>query len=120
MPNASLSDFQLLRPAAPLAEIKQAYRDLARVWHPDRLGPDERLRMKAEAKFKDIDAAYRRLLAAHQPGAESQKTPPPTTTAPRRTPEGEARPGLGVVGVGVAVVIALIVIPLILFALFAG
>jgi hypothetical protein len=28
-------------------EIKQAYRDLVKVWHPDRFGSDVRLRSKA-------------------------------------------------------------------------
>jgi hypothetical protein len=44
---------------ATKTEIKQAYRDLAKVWHPDRLSPDdERLRRKAEAKLQEINAAY--------------------------------------------------------------
>lgn len=43
------------------AEIKEVYRDLAKVWHPDRFGSDERLRRKAEDKLKQINDAYRVL-----------------------------------------------------------
>jgi hypothetical protein len=48
-----------LQTGATKAEVKQAYRDLAKIWHPDRLNPDdERLRRKAEAKLKEINEAY--------------------------------------------------------------
>ncbi len=38
-------------------ELKEAYRDMSRVWHPDRYPPDSRLRRKAEEIFKEINAA---------------------------------------------------------------
>ena len=44
-------------------EIKQAYRDLVRVWHPDRFGHDERLRLIAQDKLKEINGAYELLQA---------------------------------------------------------
>jgi DnaJ domain len=48
-----------LQKGASKTEIKQAYRDLAKIWHPDRLSAgDERLRRKAEAKLKEINEAY--------------------------------------------------------------
>jgi DnaJ domain len=48
-----------LQNGATKTEIKQAYRDLAKIWHPDRLSnDDERLRRKAEAKLKEINEAY--------------------------------------------------------------
>jgi hypothetical protein len=51
-------DVLALRPGATLAEIKEAYRDLVKVWHPDRFGSDARLRQKAEDKLKEINRAY--------------------------------------------------------------
>ncbi|WP_169746932.1 DnaJ domain-containing protein [Edaphobacter aggregans] len=53
-----------LRPGASPAEIKEAYRDLVKVWHPDRFGNDARLREKAEDKLKQINDAYRLLQNA--------------------------------------------------------
>ena len=37
------------------------YRDLVKVWHPDRFGSDPRLRSKAEEKLAQINDAYRAL-----------------------------------------------------------
>jgi curved DNA-binding protein CbpA len=51
-----------LEPAASAQEIKAAYRDLAKVWHPDRFAHDPRLQQKAQEKLKEINDAYRRLL----------------------------------------------------------
>jgi DnaJ domain len=50
-----------LRPGASPLQIKEAYRDLVKVWHPDRFGSDARLRAKAEEKLQRINEAYRVL-----------------------------------------------------------
>ena len=50
-----------LKPAATPDEIRQAYRDLVKVWHPDRFGTDARLRTKAEEHLKAINAAFHTL-----------------------------------------------------------
>ena len=50
-----------LKAGASMDEIKQAYRDLVKVWHPDRFGHDERLRLIAQDKLKEINGAYARL-----------------------------------------------------------
>ena len=42
-------------------QLKQAYRDLVRIWHPDRFAHDRRLQLKAEAKLKEINEAYEQL-----------------------------------------------------------
>ena len=47
-------DVLALRPGASAVEIKGAYRDLVKVWHPDRFGSDPRLREKAENKLKQL------------------------------------------------------------------
>ena len=50
-----------LKPGASPTEIKEAYRDLVKVWHPDRFGADARLRQKAEEKLSELNDAYRVL-----------------------------------------------------------
>jgi len=42
-------------------EIKQAYKDSVKVWHPDRFENDPRLKEKALEKIKEINAAYDKL-----------------------------------------------------------
>ena len=51
---------------ASQADIKQAYRDLAKVWHPDRFSGDSTLQQKAQEKLKRINAAYE-FLKSYQP-----------------------------------------------------
>ncbi|MDD3604301.1 MAG: DnaJ domain-containing protein [Kiritimatiellae bacterium] len=38
-------------------QLKEAYRDIAHVWHPDKFGHSQRLRNKAESVFKEINEA---------------------------------------------------------------
>lgn len=57
-------DVLSLRPGATASEIKEAYRDLVKVWHPDRFGSDVRLREKAELQLKLINEAYRTLQSS--------------------------------------------------------
>ena len=47
-----------LKPGASQEEVNQAYRDLVKVWHPDRFVDNPRLQKKAEEKVKEINAAY--------------------------------------------------------------
>lgn len=53
-----------LQPGASAEEARQAYRDLVNVWHPDRFGHDERLRLKAQEKLKEINGAYEVVKAS--------------------------------------------------------
>ncbi len=48
---------------ASLKEIKDAYRDLIKVWHPDRFSHDPKLRAKASGKLKSINEAYEKILS---------------------------------------------------------
>lgn len=50
-----------LEPTATPEQIYQAYRDLARVWDPQRFAHSPRLELMAEAKLKEIIAAYHAL-----------------------------------------------------------
>ena len=52
-----------VRPGATRAELKTAYRDLAKVWHPDRFGHDPQLQTKAQEKLKEINEAYNELIS---------------------------------------------------------
>jgi hypothetical protein len=47
-----------LQPGASKHEVKQAYKDLIVVWHPDRFTHNPRLQQKAQEKVKEINAAY--------------------------------------------------------------
>jgi len=75
-----------LDPSATAAEIREAYLDLVKVWHPDRFqGEPARLRRKAEAKIKAINQAYERLRSsagAFQDGGRAEGRHPP----PREDP----------------------------------
>ena len=55
----------------PLDEVRQAYHDLVRVWHPDRFSSDYRLSRISEEKLKLINEAYREVRA------HFEKSPPP-------------------------------------------
>ncbi|MBI5655509.1 MAG: J domain-containing protein [Geobacter sp.] len=79
-----------LKPDATSQEVRRAYRELVRVWHPDRFGDDLHLQQLAQEKLKEINEAYRVVkvdLAAHprsetlqnataQPSAKPAPAPP--------------------------------------------
>jgi curved DNA-binding protein CbpA len=50
-----------LEPGASREDVKKAYRDLSKVWHPDRFAGDPALQRKAEEQLKAINEAYRQL-----------------------------------------------------------
>jgi hypothetical protein len=62
-----------LKRGASAVEIKEAYRDMVKVWHPDRFGSDARLRRKAEDKLKEINDAYRVLQSGSTTAEETAK-----------------------------------------------
>jgi tetratricopeptide (TPR) repeat protein len=83
-----------LEVGASRAEVKQAYRDLVHVWHPDRFGQNARLQKKAEAMLKEINAAYEKVLAGFRPGsvaARSKKPPRTAATEPPPSRDGGSR-----------------------------
>ena len=50
-----------LKPGATFDDVRHAYRELAKVWHPDRFGTDAKLKDRANVKLGEINAAYERL-----------------------------------------------------------
>ena len=50
-----------LTPGAAWDDVTRAYRDLIKIWHPDRFAHDEQLRERAEAKSKQLNEAIRQL-----------------------------------------------------------
>ena len=51
---------ELNRGASP-DEVKQAYKDIVNVWHPDRFSNNPRLKQKADEKLKEVNIAYETL-----------------------------------------------------------
>ena len=52
-----------LAPDASLDDVKQAYKDLVNIWHPDRVSNNPRLKQKAEEKLKKVNVAYKKVEA---------------------------------------------------------
>ena len=75
---AALAAFELARDATQ-TEIRDAYRVLAKVWHPDRFQSDDQLRGKAEEKLREINSAYQVLTTVEDKDAYRPSSRP---TAP--------------------------------------
>ena len=69
-------------------EIRQAYRDLVTIWHPDQYQGNPRLQEKATEKLKELNAAYETLAANDSSGPSSparhQRAPEKRTKASTR------------------------------------
>jgi DnaJ-like protein len=74
---------------ASLEEVKRAYRELARVWHPDRFGNDVRLQQKAQEKLKQINLAYEQICGR---GTHEPRRPTTSTTGPIPQPRQTTPP----------------------------
>lgn len=85
-----------LEPGASLEEVNQAYKDLAFVWHPDRLPPENlRLREKAQEKLKQINHARDRLRSQSKSPTSvwtpSTSRKPPASQPPARSTRRETK-----------------------------
>jgi len=67
-----------------IEDVRQAYKDLVNIWHPDRVGNNPRLKKKAEEKLKDINIAYKELSSFL---TSRQKSPPTVQKNPREQQE---------------------------------
>jgi DnaJ domain len=84
--------------SATLDEIKQAYKDLVMVWHPDRFVHNVRLHHKAEEKLKQFNQAYdclkqwftdsapRSYASPRSQAAHRERRRSPQSSPPNRTP----------------------------------
>ena len=79
-------------------EIKQSYKDIVTVWHPDRFSNNPRLKQKAEEKLKEVNVAYDTLksyLSSEQRMEPKQEKAQPDATAYDKT-EAVVEAGTGI------------------------
>jgi len=75
-----------LQPGADLGSVRQAYRVLVKVWHPDRFGNDPKLQAISDEKLKDINTSYDAVVAYLASGSEAKQAPRPShRSRPRNT-----------------------------------
>jgi hypothetical protein len=106
-----------LPPDAPIAEVKRAYRELAKVWHPDRFSHDPALRARAEEKLKQINAAYARIVsrAANDTNGmgtafRAERDEKPRTTNPANKPDPRWKPRTAVLATALSFLVALLAV----------
>jgi|SRR5579859_114384 len=111
----ALETLGLKRSATP-DDIKQAYRDLAKVWHPDRFPNEPRLKQLGEETLKKVNEAYQTLQSydiQSEPDNSSQysrpetvpstyPTPPQTTASAKRN-AGAENVGVWIVWIGLGI-----------------
>ena len=68
---------------ATQSEVRDAYRALAKVWHPDRFPNDGQLRAKAEERLKEINSAYSSLTTSRVEDRHRQSSAAESTTSPK-------------------------------------
>jgi hypothetical protein len=71
-----------LLPTASPEQVYQAYRDLVRVWDPQRFANQPHLELMAEAKLKEIIDAYNALASTGEVSATPAPKPPPELLNP--------------------------------------
>ena len=79
---------------ATLEDALASYKDLIRVWHPDRFGHDQRLRKKAEEQTSRINVAMAAVREFFKNPSAYRHHPPVNHGQPRTTPQ-PVHPSLG-------------------------
>ncbi len=86
-------------PGASPELVKRAYRDLVKVWHPDRFTDDPGLQSRAQEKLKQINLAYGKAREARvilppqpPPAAASRRPAPPVWTPNDAAPDDDHEP----------------------------
>ncbi|MHB8797920.1 MAG: J domain-containing protein [Thermoanaerobaculia bacterium] len=77
-----------LSPDASDADVKRAWRDLSKVWHPDRFGNDPDLRRRAGEKIQSINEALERIRDARGEAGGAPPEREPERGAPGPSGEG--------------------------------
>ncbi len=80
-----------LKPGASFEEVQKAYRDAAWLWHPDRFPNEPYIQEKAQARIRDINAAYQQLKT-HFLGKEAEATDAASPAADAGMSETETGP----------------------------
>ena len=81
-----------LHTSASEQEVKQAYRELVKVWHPDRFAHDVKLQKRAEEKLKEINDAYQRIVDYLNNSYARQKSQQYQRTEKREKPDSQPPP----------------------------
>src|SRR5262245_48106444 len=68
-----------LAPGATREQLEDAYRDLVKVWHPDRFVSDPSLQRRAQERLRELNLAYEGLRRSGIPPADPAPTAPPPT-----------------------------------------
>lgn len=82
-----------IEPGATAAEVREAYLDLVKVWHPDRHSHEPRLQAKAQEKLRQINLAYETVETARAQAATRAAPAPPSAAPPAATATQPATAG---------------------------
>jgi hypothetical protein len=81
-----------LKQGASQEAVKEAYRDMVKVWHPDRFQQDAALKLKAEEMLKQVNLAYKILTGAEPAAPEKEPVKPVPPYRPVHPPSFQNLP----------------------------
>jgi hypothetical protein len=87
-----------LKPGADMATVRDSYRQLVKVWHPDRFAHDPKLQLAANDKLKRINHAYESVVAFIEAGVstDSEEQEPVLPRNAHKTPSPQELYQLGI------------------------